>query len=59
MLTPVKVIKEFFESGENARKVEMAELKDLSPDERIELADAAAKVLGYSRHFEGGRVTYS
>jgi len=38
-LSNVKAIKEYFESGVNGRKVEMSELKELTAQERQEIAD--------------------
>jgi len=42
----IEVIKTFFEK-DGGRKVQMAELKALSQDEREELASLAAKELGF------------
>lgn len=42
----VAVIKEFFESGVHGRKVEIAELKALTMQERQELGDMCREALG-------------
>lgn len=45
-LKKVEAIKRYFESDPHGRKVTMAELKDLDPEERHELAQAACDALG-------------
>lgn len=44
-ITAVKAIKTFFEK-DDGRKVEVRELKDLSPQERKELGEMCATALG-------------
>lgn len=59
MLTSIKVLKTFFEDGSaDARPLGMGELKDLSSEERIELADMAAKVLGLEKVTVDGKTVY-
>jgi hypothetical protein len=42
----IAAIKQYFESGEQGRKVTMGELRDLSKQERRELAEGACEELG-------------
>ena len=46
IITPMKAIKTYFEGGKHGKKVEMAEFKKLSKDDRKELAELAAVELG-------------
>lgn len=44
-LTNVAAIREYMQKGKHGRKVEMAELKELSPAERVELGDMCKTAL--------------
>jgi hypothetical protein len=44
-ISKIKAIKDYFEEGVHGRKVEMAELKALSMDERSELGKLAVEEL--------------
>lgn len=45
-MSPVKVLKTFFEEGELGRKATLDEFKALSAEERQELAELAAVEIG-------------
>lgn len=51
VLSPVAILKQYMESplkdGTNPRKIDMAEMKALSKDERDSLARLAADEMGY------------
>ena len=47
LLTPVQAIKKFFDTPD--RPVTMAEMKALSPEDRMSLAKDCAKALGAER----------
>lgn len=49
----IKAIKEFFEAGPDARKVEMHEFKELTREERHELAALCAVELGKELEITG------
>jgi len=46
IMSNVKAIKLFFESGENGRRFTMEEMKALTIEDRVELGAACAKALG-------------